>query len=240
MRILAKEVAMLHFNPQDPFPLYPEGTHTYKEEQEYSDQVDAWLGIQTEKVEKEIQQGRFSKEMVGAIEKHQQLWVGLPVQALLTPYPEVRRILELLKPKPGSRVVDLGSAYGRIGFVVGRHFPKVHFTGYEYIRQRVDESRRCLEKWGFSHLKIEHVDLSQSEFMPEDADFYFIYDFGARKAIEKILQDLRSIARAQPITVVGRGRATRDAIELGHPWLSSVYAPTHYEHYSLYRSGVDS
>ena len=51
------------------------------------------------------------------------------------------------------------------------------------------------------------ADLSALDFKPEPAQFYFIYDFGSREAIEKTLQDLRSIAALQPISVIGRGRS---------------------------------
>jgi hypothetical protein len=230
----------LQFDASDPFPLVPEGQYTYQEEQEHSAKVDAWLGIETEIIEKEIQSRRFTDELAVAIKNHEQVWVGLPTEALLTPYTEIRRILETLKPKLNTCLIDLGSGYGRIGFVIGRHFPGVEFIGYEYVQKRVEESKRCLEKWKYPGVMIENVDLGAPDFVPKSADYYFLYDFGAKRTIEKVLQDLRSIARERPISVIGRGRSVRDIIELGHPWLSSVYAPTHHLHYSLYRSGMDS
>jgi hypothetical protein len=230
----------LQFDASDPFPLIPEGQYSYQEEQDHSAQVDAWLGLETEKIEKEIQSKRFEDEMGVAIKNHEQLWVGLPTEALLTPYTEIRRILDLLKPKPNTRLIDLGSGYGRIGFVIGRHYSEVDFVGYEYVQKRVEESKRCLARWNYARVAVEAVDLAEPDFMPAPADFYFLYDFGSKRTIEKVLQDLRSVARERPIAVIGRGRSVRDLIELGHPWLSSVHAPTHFKHYSLYRSAVDS
>jgi hypothetical protein len=80
------------------------------------------------------------------------------------------------------------------------------------------------------------ADLNSPDFAPAPADIYFMYDFGSRDAIEKTLHDLREIAKTRPITVVGRGRSSRDAIELRHPWLSQVTQPLHTKNYSVYRS----
>ena len=122
-----------------------------------------------------------------------------------------------------------------MGWVMARHFPNVNFIGYEFVKERVEEVRRC---WKGTHstFKILVADLSTIDFAPAAAEYYFIYDFGSRQAIEKTLQDLRKIAQERPITVVGRGRASRDAIERQHPWLSQMNAPEHFGNYSIYRS----
>ncbi len=77
---------------------------------------------------------------------------------------------------------------------------------------------------------------SHPDFKPDAADFFFIYDYGTRPAVQKTLEDLREIARSRPITVVGRGRLSRDAIERQHPWLSQVCPPRHFKNYSIYSS----
>jgi hypothetical protein len=51
-----------------------------------------------------------------------------------------------------------------------------------------------------------------------------------------VLASLRELARERGITVVGRGRRIRDAIEAEHPWLASVVPAKHFAHYSIYRS----
>src|SRR4051812_31966969 len=107
------------FDPTDPFPLLPQGFITYRQAQLHSESVDRWLGIQTQTIENAIQ-ARYSKQSDGWT---RQFWIGLPVQALLTPYTEIREILERLSPKPGEKIIDLGAGYGRVGFVLFRHFP---------------------------------------------------------------------------------------------------------------------
>jgi len=155
---------------------------------------------------------------------------------MLTPYLEIRSLLEFLKPLEGTTIADLGAGYGRMAFVIGTHFPNIHFIGYELVHERVEESHRCLEPRGFKNVQMIEADLSSPEFRPISADYYFIYDFGTRDAIEKTLQDLRTIAQTRAITVIGRGRASRDAIERSHPWLSQIIPPHHTRNFSIYQS----
>lgn len=219
----------LAFDPRDPFPLLEERELAYAEAQEHAALADAWLDLRAEAVERTLPRGALAGT-------GQQLWLDLPVRGLLTPYVELRALLARLRPVPGSTVVDLGAGYGRLGFVVARHWPGVSFLGYEYVRERVAEGNRCLAAHGHALARLECVDLSAREFRPGAAGIYFLYDYGTRAAIEKTLQDLRHIARTLPLTVVGRGRASRDAIERRHPWLSQVVPPEHAPHASIYRT----
>ncbi len=216
------------FDPSDPFPAPLEGMN-YAQAQAHAAEVDAWLGLRVDAVEAGIERS-----------KDHQLWAGLKPQSLLTPYTEIREVLERLQPASGATLVDLGAAYGRIGFVMNRHFPNTKFIGYELVKARVDEGCRCFgERFGGinkDHFLLLCIDLGREDFRPASADFYFLYDFGTRRAIEKVLGDLQLIARDREIVVVGRGRASRDALERGQPWLSQVKAPEHYPHYSIYRS----
>lgn len=226
---------MLKFDPMDPFPLLPEERHDYAAEQAHAARVDQWLGLATAEVEQEV-----------GVTPGQQNWAGLPIQALMTPYTELRFILEQLKPRPGEAVVDLGAAYGRMGFVMARHFPQARFIGFELDRSRVAEGKRCWEscrtlKPGLAQgletsFRLEVADLERSDFRLPPAEYFFIYDYGTRKAIEKTLDDLRLLAQTQPLTVVGRGRRVRDMIERAQPWLSQVAEPEHFDHFSIYRS----
>lgn len=165
-----------------------------------------------------------------------QLWQHLSSDAFQTPYSELLRILRSLAPAPGSRVVDLGAGYGRLAFIVESFFEGVEFTGYELAPERVQEARRVFEKWGLDRSVMIETDLQAPNFRPIHADFYFLYDFGTRPGIEKVLENLQQIARVRSICVTARGRASRDAIERGHPWLSQVHPPRHFAHYSIYSS----
>ncbi len=226
---------MLKFSPTNPFPLlrYSDKSLTDARIRAHSDQVDAFLGLQIEKVEKKL---RLHGCRIKASVKHQpqELWIGLAAKRFLTPYTETRTVLSMLKPKPGSTIVDLGSGYGRMGFVIGKHYPNIKFVGYEFAGERVKESRRCLRLTGHPLLKIIHADLSALEFQPIAAEYYFIYDYGNIEAIKKTLKDLKKIAQEKPITVIARGRDSRDVIEEHHPWLVKTPIHKRYIYFSIY------
>lgn len=223
---------MIKFNPDDPYPLLPPGSYTYLESQEHARQVDAWLGLATEAIEQKISKRLNPSDF----QADQQLWIDLPVETLQTPYVEIREILSLLPLREGSKLIDLGCGYGRLGVVLARHYPEVHFLGYEFVEERVAKAGELLAQIGANRARIEKADLSDRNFSPEKGDIYFLYDYGSRSAIAKTLEDLRMIAQSEPIIVVGRGRASRDAIELNQPWLSQVVKPKHFPHYSIYFS----
>ena len=223
-------MGMLRFDPSDPYPLLPARSHSYADAQGHAAEVDRWLGLQIEPIEKRLQSEKAS---FGGL----QLWIGLPIQAMLTPFTELREMLARVGLSAGQTVIDLGAGYGRMGFVIARHHPGVRFVGYEYVAERVHEGARRLRAAGAPpEIELLQADLGDPAFAPPGADFYFIYDYGTREAIDKTLEDLRRIAAARPITVIGRGRASRDAIERGQPWLSQVREPEHFGHYSIYRS----
>lgn len=217
------------FDPADPFPRLAEPFGDYAAAQEHAAQVDAWLGLDTGRVEAALPRGEL------AAAGHQ-AWLDLPVRGLLTPYTELRALMERLAPADGSTVVDLGAGYGRLGFVLARHWPAVEFLGYELVAARVAEGRRCLAAHACARAELVAADLAEPAFAPRAASAYFLYDYGTRAAIEKTLEDLRAIARTRAIAVIGRGRASRDAIERRHPWLGEVVEPEHLPHASIYRS----
>ncbi len=195
------------------------GTVSISVMQSHAAAADAWLGLEIEKTERRLLNQGCRLKAGGVSRDPQELWIGLASQDLLTPYIEIRGLLELLSPPRSTMIVDLGAAYGRMGFVVARHFPERQFVGYEYVGERVHEARRCLQVLENSRITIEHADLSDRRFSPVAADYYFLYDFGTAKAIEKTLYDLRRIALERSITVIARGRRSHEAIETRHPWL---------------------
>jgi precorrin-6B methylase 2 len=225
---------MIPFSASSPFPLMVEA-EVYAEAQEHSVDVDRWLGLEVEKVEKALESWGCQDPAPNST-GDQNLWIGLASKSLLTPYSEIRGILSRLSPQDGDTVVDLGAGYGRMAFVMARHYPLVRYVGYEYVGERVKEGLRCIRKTGARNVELLHADLASPNFKPLSAQFYFIYDYGAPKSIEKTLHDLRRIAAVDRITVVGRGRSSRDLIEKNHPWLSQIVPPTHEKNFSIYKS----
>ncbi len=245
---------MVSFVPSDPFPLINLERHTLAELKTHAAAVDAWLGLRTDLIERELASYGSRARAPRSCGEHQQLWFGLDVQALMTPYCEIRALLERLQPRAGECIVDMGAAYGRMAFVVERHFREVEFVGYEYVGERVHEARRTFSLHRLKRSRIEHVDLASPDFSLAEAQIYFIYDYGSPKAIEKSLHDLRRLAGrmagsesgrdsgrefgGRPLTVVGRGRHCRYLIAQRHPWLRQAFPGDPEGLYTVYRGSA--
>jgi hypothetical protein len=210
----------MHFDPRDPFPLWPGyGPELYASAKKHAAACDAWLGLGVEGIEEKLRDPRDGEER----------WIGRHPSIFLTPYVELRAILEEVRPREGETVADLGAGYGRLGFVLARHFPRSLFRGYEIVPERVNSGREALGRFGAPNARLEQGDL-RSLPVPE-ASIYFIYDFGSRPSIARVLEELKG----RSFTLVARGRGVRHEIDRHHPWLS-VHDPVHGPHYSVYRS----
>ncbi|HEX7673911.1 MAG TPA: methyltransferase [Bdellovibrio sp.] len=229
-------MSTLKFDPKGPFPLLTySDDHSYLQAQLHAVAVDDWLGFRTEEIEKALLHSEdYNVQADPGIPV--QFWRGLPVQALQTPYTEIRWILSLLEPKKGETVVDLGCGYGRMAFVIGAHYPEVNFIGYELVAERVNEGNRILEKFDYTHAHILTQDLTNPAFIPAMAEHYFIFDFGSAAAVDKTLEDLRQIAQSKSIHVVARGRYIRHRIYQAHPWLSSINEPQVFDTFTIFKS----
>lgn len=208
---------------------------SYQEAQEHSIEVDSWLGFQTAEVENKLLSSQdYNVQADQNIPV--QFWRGLSVQALQTPYSEIRWILNLLNLKPNDTIVDLGCGYGRMAFVVGRHHPEIHFIGYELVAERVAEGNRILKNFNYTKSEILTQDLTAPDFLPAKAEHYFLFDFGSAPAVDKTLEDLKKIAKGQSINIVARGRYIRHRIYQAHPWLSSINEPQVHDTFTIFTS----
>jgi len=220
------------FQPSDPFPLISESEYNYSLAKEHAEKVDEWLGLHSKIIEEKIQ----THETIFSSAQEKQLWSGLPVQSLMTPYLEIRILLDLLKPKVGEHLVDLGCAYARIALVLEHHYPGVQFTGYEISLERVHEAQRILKNRQSKNSQVFQKDLSAEDLSLVSANYYFIYDYGTAEAISKTLQDLKRISSQNSIQVIARGGRTRQLVLQNHPWLSEVNPVHHSEYFSIFKS----
>ncbi len=235
----------LDFNPEDPFPLIEGMRYSYEEAKSHSRQADHWLKLKTYRTEQKIRLRSSPRKPAwdhnitpweDDVVLTEQEWSGLEVQALLTPYYEIRSLLALLPLQKGQRVVDLGCAYARMGHVIGAHYPDTYFTGYEIAEERVKEAKRILEKFDYPKVEVIQQDLSESDFKPIPADYYFIYDFGTPQSIQKSLNDLREVALSRSVHVIARGGRSRHLIFQGHAWLCEVHPPRNFPRFTIFRS----
>ncbi len=168
-----------------------------------------------------------------------QTWVGLDLQTLQTPYSEILRILHLLKIKPYHHVVDLGAAYGRMGVVIGGLLIKNFFTGFEYVKSRVDEGNRVFQELGLNRCQLIAQDLFAKDFELPEADVYFIYDYGQVEHIDHTLKQISAVASKRPVKVVARGTFTKRIIADHHPWLELKYEGKLEEFFSIYTAYIN-
>lgn len=218
---------MIPFDESNPYPLLSFDAYSYQEAKDHAVLVDDWLGFECERAEALVR-ARTGNEA--------QNWGHLSSQAFQTPYVELRGILDLLKPQPGETLIDLGAAYGRLGFVMAAHYPETHFLGFEVEEARVVEAYRVMKRQGLPNAQVKVADLVDPTFSLPVADYYFIFDYGHEKDVRQTLENLRQVARHNPIQVVARGRLSRALIHNENPWLASVYQPMHFAHFSIYRS----
>ena len=222
------KMMQLKFEPRDPFPLINPANYSLAQLQNHSAEVDRWLGFKIDRVEKDLAEAGCRAKPYNASKHSQQLWFGLAAQDLLTPYVELRSLLEALNLAPGTLIADLGAAYGRLAFVIARHYPHLSLYSYEFVGERLIEARRVFDNFLDTlperddvqpSVRFQHTDLSSVDFVPVPADVFFVYDYGCQKSIEKTLYDIRRFNHK--VLVLARGRHSRMLIESRHQhWLT--------------------
>ena len=130
------------------------------------------LRIRAREYESPGERGRLSKIGGKAMWSHSNEMSGW-----LTSAGDIVAILQNFGFKNNGRFVDIGSATGKVGFIVGTLFPQAKYTGYEIVEERVEYSIQKATELGF---KAEHVqfiqrDLSDSQAIAP-ADLYYFYD----------------------------------------------------------------
>lgn len=203
-----------------------------------SESVDRLLGIKVAEIEAELLKrarmllpGGNHHTWGAALHQGNQTWVGLHPETIQTPYSELLRVCEKLSLKEEDHVVDFGAGYGRLGLVLHDRFPRVTFHGIEYVEERVAEGRRIYQGLGLNPGEITQGDLTAEDFFPEEADHYFIYDFGKVPHIRRLLNQLGEIADRRKFSLVGRGKGVRSLISHEFPWLTPFDEE---ENFSLY------
>lgn len=224
------------------FPaLFSSSPDDYESSRNHSEQLDEVLGLNIPDIEhrllseaRELNPEGTHKTWGQSLHDGNQTWVGLSHQTLQTPYNELKHICELLKPSPGSTMVDLGAGYGRLGVVLEGMYPEVNFIGYEYVKERVEEGSRVLKKLGCKRAQLLEQDLTDQAFVLPMAQYYFLYDYGTLAHIRQTLGQIEALSMKQKFKLVARGKGTRSLIQYEHPWLSQVYPAIHEEHFSIF------
>lgn len=178
--------------------------------------VDWLLGVPTMKVAAD-ERDQLNK----GTHERDSTWWGLPAETLNTPYGVLENIVKFLNLTPGSKVVDMGSGFGRFGILIGMRHPGIQFLGYEYHLHRMQATADLALRLGWSNVRFAQADFAAESFQPEIADVYFTYfSSQSEEVMHKLFEKLLSVARQRPIRVVCRSfyPTTRwpDWVELNH------------------------
>lgn len=205
------------FNSSDPFPLVEIEQISGANLREHSRAADTWLGFEIQKSEQLVLAQKYSEKL-----KSHETWVHLDVQIFSTPYLELRLILDLLNPQPGSLIADLGCGYCRLAFIIEEFYPLVKFVGLDCVGPRIVEAQRVFDIHKLENSQAHCADLLDLNQPLPKADCFFMYDFGSIEDVAQLLERLRIYRELtrKPFKLVGRGRRTLDCIESKHRgWL---------------------
>lgn len=198
----------------------------------HAQSIDDRLGLACDQIEDKL----FEKNKDSLFLPGQEFWYGLEIQSLQTPYSEIVEMINYIKPSSGDVWVDLGAGYGRMGFTLGFVSPEVKFIGYEFVQDRVNEGNRIIKQWGLNQAVMRQADISKDDFQLDEADLFFLYDFGSKDDIYRALEKLRIRAQRRSIQVVARGRGVRSWIFMDCPWLSEINSPVQFKNWTLFKS----
>jgi hypothetical protein len=172
------------------------------------DEFDELLGIRYD----------LDLQMASDPDQRERLYEGAGI-GVQTSYSSILLALDRANIKKGARVLDLGSGYGRVGFVLGLLRPDISFTGYEYVNHRVLDSKAVCKRLALANIEFETRDLSA--FQLPRADVYYMYDPFSRETYAFVLNQLIAYGGEQPVTIITKGRANtwvRDAL-VDHGWM---------------------
>ncbi len=144
---------------------------------------------------------------VSTIDQKERLYMGAGI-GVQSSYATTSLALRYLNLSKGSRFVDLGSGYGRIGSVVGLMRPDVIFTGYEFVKERVDIANKASTRFHLNqHVQFVAQDLSDPDFKIPLAETFYIFDSFTDETYATIIKQLQEMTAQKRITVVTKGNA---------------------------------
>lgn len=149
----------------------------------------------------------LTDEALTAASKTERLYEGGGV-GVQSSYASALTALRYLNPLRGSRLIDLGSGYGRVCLAIGLLRPDLDVIGYEFVAARVKIATAASANLGIDqHVHFHTQDLSAKDFKIPVAESYYIFDSFSDESYKYILDRLIEIASQKKITVVTKGNA---------------------------------
>lgn len=123
-----------------------------------------------------------------------------------TSYPQIFTALAQLGLPRGSRLIDLGSGFGRVGLIAGLVRDDLDCIGYEYVPHRVAVAQAAANRAGIGERsRFFAQDLASETFVIPEADAYYLYDPFTESTYERVVQRIFEVGREKPVTVVTKG-----------------------------------
>lgn len=155
----------------------------------------------------EIFELEYLRNEVPSIDQKERLYEGAGV-GVQSSYATTLLALRYLNLGKGSKFIDLGSGYGRIGLVVGLMRPDIQFIGYEFVKERVDIANKASAQLQLNqHVHFVTQDLAHVNFKIPLADTYYIFDSFADASYAIIMEQLQEMTNQKRITIVTKGNA---------------------------------
>lgn len=203
--------------------------------------IDKKLGYKSHDIEVQLQNKK------NQIKEDRKTWIGFDNEIFQTTYSEFLEIYQVLVESDSRtdrssplKIVDVGSAYGRISIIKEIFFNETQLECWEIIKERHDEAVRVFN-FLFPNVIQESVRFVNQNILSEEilfpnAHVYFIYDFSDLADFLIVLKKLSEVARKQKMSVVSRGRGSKNWIYQYAPWLCEIVEPKKFDTWILFQS----
>lgn len=168
-------------------------------------------------------------------------WLGTLPNNLNTSYSTFFEIIRNEVPKKGETFVDMGSAQGRLGMIIGSLFPGINYYGVELYPHRIKNSIKTIKLLGFNNVHFITADFTLDNFNPPIGDYYYFYIPNKNSEHNFIaIEKLKKIAQKKKIKIITLFMDEPPVILKRFPWLKylgrkKIYYSI-YQYYDVYQS----
>lgn len=144
-----------------------------------------------------------------SIDQKERLYEGAGA-GVQSSYSTTLTALKYLNLTKGSKFIDLGSGYGRVGLTLGLLRPDIQFTGFEFVPERVAIANKASQRLLLDrNVQFVTQDLADPNFEIPMADAYYIFDSFSDETYGIIMNQLQVLTQTKKMTVITKGNARK-------------------------------